>query len=107
MHIYSTNSEREQSLFPETEHHDLSLLFRRAARLMLRGHHHHHHGPVHPAQSRVLSLLHERSPVSQRALMEELGVRSGPPSELLAKPERHGLIDARATRRINAALSSL
>lgn len=86
------NTDHEQTMGPAMEHNDLGLLFRRAARLMLRGHHH-HHGPVHPAQSRVLALLRERSPVSQRLLMEELGVRSGSLSELLAKLERHGLIE--------------
>lgn len=85
------NTDTEKTTAAEQEQDGLGLLFRRAARLMLRGHY--HHGPIHPAQGRVLALLRERGPVSQRLLMENLGVRSGSLSELLAKLERQGLIE--------------
>lgn len=85
----NTDTEKTTAAAPEQD--ELGLLFRRAARLMLRGHH--HHGPVHPAQGRVLALLRERGTVSQRLLMENMGVRSGSLSELLAKLERQGLIE--------------
>lgn len=90
----NTDTEKTTAAAPEAaapEQDELGMLFRRAARLMLRGHH--PHGPVHPAQGRVLALLRERGPASQRLLMENMGVRSGSLSELLAKLERQGLIE--------------
>lgn len=85
------NTDTTKTRADEPEQHELGTLFRRAAQLMMRGHH--HHGPIHPAKGRLLALLQARSPVSQRVLMEEMGVRSGSLSELLAKLERHGLIE--------------
>ncbi len=73
------------------EYDELTHLFRRAARLMLRGRG--PRGPMHPAQGRALSLLLKRGSMSQRLLMEEMGVRAGSLSELLAKLERHALIE--------------
>lgn len=69
---------------------NLGVLFRHAARLMLRGHH--HHGPMHPAQGRLLSILTAKGEIERKELMELLGVRSGSLSELLGKLERHGCI---------------
>ena len=84
-------TDHEFSTEPSSEYDELTHLFRRAARLMLRGRG--LHGPMHPAQGRALSLLLKRGSMSQRLLMEEMGVRAGSLSELLAKLERHALIE--------------
>ena len=68
----------------------LAALLWRAAHGMKRGHH--HHGPMHPAQGRILSILHERGAMNRRELLDLLDVRSGSLSELLGKLERHGFI---------------
>lgn len=65
-------------------------LFRRAAGGMARAHH--SRGHAQHAQARVLALLLEREPMSQRDLMELLHVRSASLSELLVKLERGGFI---------------
>lgn len=70
---------------------NLGMLFRRAARFMLRGHHH-RHGMVHPAQGRILFLLKEKGQMNRKDLLELLEVRSGSLSELLGKLERQGYI---------------
>ena len=71
-------------------------MFRKATHWM---HRHSHHGRrdrsrpmMPPAQGRLLHLLAEKGPVTQRSLSEELNLRSASLSELLIKLERHGLI---------------
>ncbi|MDR2604283.1 MAG: MarR family transcriptional regulator [Desulfovibrio sp.] len=71
----------------------LVMLFRRAAHSMTRSYH--RHGHSHHAQAHVLSILRERSPINQYALMEMLNVRSASLSEILAKLERNGFIHRR------------
>ena len=68
----------------------LAAMLWRAAHGMKRGHH--HHGATHPAQGRILSILHERGSMNRRELLDLLDVRSGSLSELLGKLERHGFI---------------
>ena len=46
-----------------------------------------HHAEGRGSQRRVLFLLRERGPMSQRDLLEEMGVRPGSLSELLSKLE--------------------
>ncbi len=69
---------------------DLFALFHRTAHRMIRAHR--HQGHAHHAQMHVLLRLREHGPLSQRELMEELGVRSASLSEVLAKLERAGCI---------------
>lgn len=68
----------------------LTGLFRRMLKHMARAFH--HHGHRGHAQKRVLAILREKENISQRELMEYLGVRSASLSELLAKLEHNGLI---------------
>jgi DNA-binding MarR family transcriptional regulator len=65
-------------------------LFRRALKAMSRAHH--NRGNTQHAQAKVLAILKEREPMSQRDLMEMLNVRSASLSEILAKLERNDLI---------------
>lgn len=73
---------------------DLLTLMHDAVKNIARAHH--RRGHAHHAQQRVLSVLFHRPPpgsISQRELLEELGVRSASLSELLSKLERGGLIE--------------
>ncbi|WP_419786773.1 MarR family winged helix-turn-helix transcriptional regulator [Pseudodesulfovibrio sp.] len=69
---------------------ELIDLFRRTSRLMARAWHRQANAPM--AQSRILHLLRERGPVSQRDMLGELDIRSASLSELLAKLEAGGWI---------------
>lgn len=75
---------------PAASSETLLSLFRRASHFMARVCH--HQGHAHHAQRRILGLLKEKGALSQRELLEILGVRSASLSELLAKLERGGFI---------------
>lgn len=69
---------------------ELISLFRQVFKHMARTHH--RTGRAQHAQQHVLSVLAARSPLGQRALLNELDVRSASLSEVLSKLERQGLI---------------
>ena len=69
---------------------ELGNLFRRTSRLMARAFH--RRDNAGHAQARVLSILRENGPMSQRDLLALLDVRSSSLSELLSKLEAGGLI---------------
>lgn len=83
-------NERESRHGEEGFGESLSGLFRRTLKYMARAFH--HHGHRGHAQKRVLAILKEKESISQRDLLEYLGVRSASLSELLAKLEHNGLI---------------
>lgn len=56
------------------------------------GHYLRHHTEEKGSQRRVLFLLHRRGPMSQKALLDAMGVRAGSLSELLSKLEGRGCI---------------
>lgn len=64
--------------------------FRRFGRAMARARH--HDGHANHAQAHILATLMEQNPMTQRELMDVLGVRSASLSEILAKLERGGLV---------------
>lgn len=68
----------------------LASLFHRAAKLMMRAHH--RQGHAEHAQMRVLAILKQNEPISQRELLDILNVRSASLSELLGKLEHRNLI---------------
>lgn len=74
----------------KTDTETLASLFHRAAHLIMRTHH--HHGNAEHAQMRILSIIKDNEPMSQKKLLDELGIRSASLSELLGKLERRGLI---------------
>lgn len=51
------------------------------------------------SQKRILIILHENGPMTQRALTEWLGIKPGSASEVLAKLENAGLIRRTASER--------
>ena len=69
---------------------ELGHLFRHTSRLMARAFH--RRDNAGHAQARVLSILRERGPMSQRDLLALLDVRSSSLSEILSKLEAGGLI---------------
>lgn len=69
---------------------ELISLFRQVFKHMARAHH--RTGRVQHAQQHVLSVLAARSPLGQRALLNELDVRSASLSEVLSKLERQRFI---------------
>ena len=69
---------------------ELGHLFRHTSRLMARAFH--RRDNAGHAQARVLSILREHGPMSQRDLLALLDVRSSSLSELLSKLEAGGLI---------------
>ena len=56
------------------------------------GHYLRHHTEEKGSQRRVLHLLHHRGPMTQKDLLDILGVRAGSLSELLSKLEAKGCI---------------
>lgn len=56
------------------------------------GHYLRHHTEEKGSQRRVLFLLHRRGPMTQKDLLEIMGVRAGSLSELLSKLEAKGCI---------------
>lgn len=65
-------------------------LFLRASRMVARGHH--HRARAHPGQARLLSVMAEHAPVTQRALADLLQIRSASLSEILMKLEKSGAV---------------
>ncbi len=63
------------------------------------------------SQRRVLFLLHRRGPLSQKELLDTMGVRAGSMSELLSKLESKGLIvrekDDADKRNYNVSITSI
>lgn len=86
-------AEGEQMLKDENPNSSRALTFLLHNALRRIGRAHHMRGHARHGQQRVLALLAERAPISQRDLLEELDVRSSSLSELLAKLERGGLIE--------------
>jgi Transcriptional regulators len=65
-------------------------LFRRVSKGMVRVRH--QRGQEHHAQGHVLDIIREKDSISQKELLDLLGVRSASLSEVLAKLERNGCV---------------
>lgn len=98
----------EPEVISRSTEEKLLELFHRATHLFPRGHH--HSVGMHPGQSRILALLAEKGPISQRELLDLVQVRSASLSELLHKLERGGFIererDGEDRRNVNLSLTT-
>lgn len=78
---------------PREEQEDLYHLMRACGHIL------YHSGASRTGQGRILHILDQEGPVSQKDLQERLDIQSGSISEILTKLEREGLIERRKDER--------
>ena len=68
----------------------LYTLFRRCSHGLIRGHQ--HGRDIHPSQLRTLMLISKNESITQRELLDSMGIRAASLSQLLGKLDNKGLI---------------